>query len=653
MKHIATAVLVIAVLSLSACTKEEAPAPAEAPPAAAEPAPPKPMKAPPGSPAVLLWGDTHLHSSYSPDAFLMQNRSADPDTAYRYAKGYPVIHPYHRARIQIHTPLDFLVLTDHGEFMGVIPKLLKGDPVLLKTPTGKRYARMFKQGKELQVFGDLIAQVNGVKPVSPDLTNEEVTRSVWGEIMDAAERHNEPGKFTTFLGWEWSSTTQGANLHRVVVMRGGKANGEKFIPYTALDSDNPEDLWAWLTETSKSASTDFLAIPHNSNISKGLMFSLTDSEGKVLTAEYAKLRMRWEPIVEVTQIKGDSETHPKLSPNDEFADYETYEHLIEVEGTKKNAMFGDAFLGELSYMDQQLVQAAEERISEVGDYARTALMRGLALEERIGANPYKFGMIGSTDSHTAMSSAEEDNFHGKMALDSTPERKKEDILPGTPGWDMGAAGLAAVWSTENTREAIFDAMKRKEVYATTGPRIMLRFFGGYDFAPGDAQAKDVAAPGYNKGVPMGGDLAKAPQSKAPSFLIRAVKDPVGGNLDRIQVVKGWLDTDGAPQEKVFNVALSDDRKIAVDGSATPVGNSVNIETGKYTNDIGDPELAAVWTDPEFDASKRAFYYVRVLQIPTPRHTLYDAIALGIDVKETGHPATIQERAYSSPIWYTP
>jgi hypothetical protein len=606
-----------------------------------------------GGQTSLFWGDTHLHTSYSPDAYLMQNRSADPDTAYRYAKGLPVVHPYHKARIQIGTPLDFLVVSDHGEFMGVVPMVLQGDPRVANTETGKRYRAMADEGREIEVFGELIAQVNKIVPPDADLYNPDINRSVWGEIMEAADRHNAPGEFTAFMGWEWSSTPQGQNLHRVIVMRGDKDNGDDFIPYTSLDSDRPEDLWAWLDETAQSSGTDFLAIPHNSNISGGLMFPLVNSDREGVDADYAKLRMRWEPVVEMTQIKGDSETHPMLSPNDEFADYETYEHLIAVEGIEQQTMFTEGFLGTLSEADRAVLQSQEKRIVKNGDYARTGLLRGLVLEERGRGNPYKFGMIGSTDSHTAMASAEEDNFHGKMAIDSTPATKREDIIPGTPGWDMGAAGLAAVWATENTREALFDAMKRKEVYATTGPRIELRFFGGFDFADGDAQARDLASIGYGKGVPMGGDLTAAPSGGAPSFLIRAVKDPVGANLDRVQIVKGWVDSEGMPQEKVFDAALADGRTVGADGKVAPVGNTVDVATGNYTNAIGDPELTVVWTDPEFDAGKRAFYYVRVLQIPTPRHTLYDAIALGIPVEETGHPATIQERAYSSPIWYAP
>ncbi|NCF51402.1 DUF3604 domain-containing protein [Gammaproteobacteria bacterium] len=601
----------------------------------------------------LYWGDTHLHTSYSPDAYLMQNRSADPDTAYRYAKGYPVVHPYHKARIQIGTPLDFLVVSDHAEFMGVVPMVLQGDPRVSDTETGKRYLQMANEGREIEVFGELIAQVNKIVPADPNLNNPAINSSVWGEIMDAADRHDEPGKFTAFMGWEWSSTPQGQNLHRVLIMKGDRSNGETFIPFTSLDSDKPEDLWNWLEKTSMESGADFLAIPHNSNISGGLMFPLVDSFGEGVDKAYATQRMRWEPVVEMTQIKGDSETHPRLSPNDEFADFETYEHLIAAEGVEARSMFSDGFLGELSEADRAIIESQEKRIVENGDYVRTALLRGLVLDSRDRGNPYKFGMIGSTDSHTGMASAEEDNFHGKMAIDSTPGTKKEDIIPGTPGWDMGAAGLAAVWAPENTRDALFDAIKRKEVYATTGPRIQLRFFGGFDYQPADAAAKSIAQSGYAKGVAMGGDLSAAPAGKAPSFLIRAVKDPVGANLDRIQVIKGWLDDEGMPQERIYNIAMSDGRVVGADGTVPPVGNTVDIRTGNYTNDIGDPELAVVWSDPDFDANKASLYYVRVLQIPTPRHTLYDAIALNMPVEETGHPATIQERAYSSPIWYTP
>jgi uncharacterized protein DUF3604 len=643
-----------AAILLSACGQEEAKPPA----AAAAPAPAVETKPEPAPASVdvpqrnLYWGDTHLHTSYSPDAFLMQNRSATPDTAYQYARGAPVIHPLHRARVQIETPLDFLVFSDHAEFMGVVPKILQGDPLVTGTPTGKRYQEMAAAGKEIEVFGELIAQVNGVIPVNPDLNSEEVSSTVWGEIMDAADRHNDPGNFTALMGWEWSSTPGGANLHRVVIMREGRDKGEQFIPYSSLDSDVPEDLWNWLEQTSSKTGAHFIAIPHNSNISGGKMFPLQDSQGSVLTPGYAEQRMRWEPLMEVTQIKGDSETHPSLSPTDEFADFETYEHLIAVDGAESSIVFSDGFLEQLNEGDRNYISANPDRIEQVGNYIRSGLLRGLALDSRIGSNPYKFGLIGSTDSHTGLASAEENNFHGKMAIDSTPENKGRDIIPGTKGWDMGAAGLVALWAEENTRASLFDAMHRKEAYATTGPRIGLRFFGGWNFNDNDLDS-DITLAGYGKGIPMGGDLTVAPKGKAPSFLIMALKDPLGANLDRVQVVKGWVDAAGAPQEKIYDVAWSDNRQPGTDGKLPAVGNTVDLKTGSVSNSIGEPEFNASWTDPEFDPGVAAFYYVRVLQIPTARHTLLDAIALGIEPEETGHPATIQERAYSSPIWYTP
>lgn len=603
-------------------------------------------------PTRVFFGDTHLHTSYSPDAYLMRNDTADPDTAYRYAKGLPVVHPYHEARIQIGTPLDFLVVSDHAEFMGVIPALLKGNPLVANTETGKRYRQMFEEGRQIEVFGELIAQINGVKPPDPDLYNEKINSEVWGAIMDAADRHNEPGKFTAFMGWEWSSTPDGNNLHRVVVMKEGKEKGSQFIPYNSLESNKPEDLWKWLEETSERTGANFIAIPHNSNISGGLMYNLQDSYGALITADWSETRIKWEPIVEVTQIKGDSETHPELSPDDEFADYETYEHLIIAAGAEAKTMFTEGFLTALDEGDREYVVAHRSQVEKAGNYVRSALKRGLVVEHRIGVNPYKFGMIGSTDAHTGMSSAEENNFHGKMALDSTPGSKSQDIIPGTPGWDMGAAGMVAVWANENTREDLFDAMQRKEVYATTGPRIQLRFFGGFGFKEKDLR-KDFVAIGYDKGVPMGGDLSKASRRKSPAFIVHALKDPVEANLDRIQIIKGWVDDEGLPQEKVYDVAWSDERKRGTDGKIPAVGNTVDVATGSYSNSIGDAQLSTVWTDPDFNRKQRAFYYARVIQIPTPRHTLFDAIALGIDVEETGNPATIQERAYSSPIWYTP
>lgn len=604
---------------------------------------------------MVLWGDTHLHTNLSPDAYLLGNRSASPDTAYRYAKGYPVVHPYNRAKIQIGTPLDFLVVSEHAEYMGIIPLVLTGDPLLANSETAQRGKAAAEAGNPQAFFAELIATANSGNPI-PEFQADSVRATMWEQIVDTADRHNDPGRFTAFIGWEWSSLPNGANLHRVVIMDKGKEAAMKFLPYSLFDSDRPEDLWQWLSETSAEVGTDFIAIPHNQNISKGLMFPLADSDGNPITAEYASARMRWETVVETTQIKGDSETHPTLSPNDEFANFETYDHTIESGEQEEMPLFGDGFIGQLSAEDIALLEANEERLATAGDYSRSALIRGLAIEQRVGTNPYKFGMIGSTDSHTSMSSAESDNFWGKMALDSTPENTldptKVVVPPTSYGADMGAAGLAAVWATENTREGIVAALRRKEAYATTGPRIELRFFGGFGFRDRDAQGQNIAAAGYDKGVPMGGDLTRDTDGRAPSFLIRAVKDPVHANLDRVQVIKGWLGDKGEPMEQVYDVAWAGDRQPAADGKLPPVGNTVNLETAAYSNTIGTVELATVWTDPDFDPDKRAFYYVRVLQIPTPRHTLYDAVALDRTHPEE-FPATIQERAYSSPIWYTP
>ncbi len=564
------------------------------------------------------------------------------------------MHPYHRAKVRIHTPLDFLVVSDHAEYMGIIPLVLNGDPLLADSAAAQRGKAAADAGNPQAFFAELIGTANAGVP-NAEFQADAVRSTMWEQITDSAERHNDPGRFTAFIGWEWTSTTNGANLHRVVMMDQGKEAAMKFLPFSLFDSDNPEDLWAWLSKTSMEVGTDFVAIPHNQNVSKGLMFPLADSNGDLIPVEYAQARMRWEPVVETTQIKGDSETHPALSPNDEFANFEIYDHVIATGEQDDITLFGDAFIGALSEEDRRLLEENRERLALAGDYTRSGLLRGLVIEERTGANPYKFGMIGSTDSHTAISSAEEDNFWGKTGIDSTPENRLDPtkivIPPAAYGAEMGAAGLAAVWAEENTRESLLDAFQRKEVYATTGPRIELRFFGGFSFRARDARARDVAAVGYKKGVPMGGDLAGA-DSGTPAFLIRAVKDPVGANLDRLQVVKGWLDERGAPAEKVYNVAWAGDRKPDDGGRLPPIGNTVDLETAAYTNTIGSAELATVWSDPDFDPNKRAFYYVRVLQIPTPRHTLYDAVALNRPHPEE-FPATIQERAYSSPIWYTP
>jgi hypothetical protein len=594
-----------------------------------------------GAETKLLWGDTHLHSSNSFDAYLNRNMSADPATAYRYAKGLPVIHPFHRAKVQIQTPLDFLVVADHAELLGAIrhtvergiPREGLGLYGSLRARIAERWLRgVVERDEGAAAFASFLPETNDVEaaaaaPRGSLLPGAEVmAQTIWREAIATADAHNEPGRFTTLIGWEWSSIPAGANLHRVVFTSAGADVAAQFMPYSSSESMYPEDLWTWLDETSARTGARFVAIPHNSNISKGYMFPAESRlGGKPIDAAWAEQRAKWERIVEVTQIKGDSETHPVVSPDDPFADFETYPHYIQ--------------------------QNAPPYDPKPGDYVRSALRTGLALEQRLGVNPYRFGLIGSTDSHTGIASAEEPNFWGKMARDSIPENKAPERVgrAGVNGWSMSASGLAGVWAEANTREAILAAFQRRETYATSGPRIAVRLFGGAGFAPGDEKAPDVAAVGYAKGVPMGGQLTG---KTAPSFLIHAAKDPKSAHLDRVQIVKGWL-AGGATHERVFDVVWAGDRKPGADGRVPPVPDTVDPATATYTNEHGAPVLAAVWRDPAFDPAQHAFYYVRVLEVPTPRHSVWDAIALGVDPKDTGHPVSIQERAYTSPIWYTP
>lgn len=574
----------------------------------------------------LLWGDTHLHTSYSFDAFTLGNITADPDTAYRFAKGLPVIHPGHRARVRIDRPLDFLIVTDHAEGLGAMPELAAGNPLLVSNERGERWRQMIVAGKLNDTLNEIV-QLGAEQPEEIAFLNDpRVFRTAWKSTAETADRHNEPGKFTAFIGWEWTSTPSGMNLHRIVFTPDGSDKAAQYLPFSLNDSEKPRDLWTWLAKTAKDVGTDFLAIGHNSNLSNGRFFPLEDEDGQPVDHEYAQLRDRWEPVEEVTQYKGDSETHPLLAPDDEFADFERYKHRLDG--------------GPLEHV--------------IGSYARSGLIRGMQLEAEIGSNPYKFGMIGATDTHTGFASAEEKNFLGKYAQDSIPEAKAKATVPGSLGWDASAMGFAGVWAADNTRKAIFEAFRRKEVYATTGPRIRLRFFGGWNYDSQDADSTNLASLGYEKGVPMGGDLPKAPAEKSPKFLIAALKDPLDANLDRIQVVKGWVAADGSAQERIYNVAWSDERKLDDNGQLPPVGNTVSLSSGVYENSIGAVELSAVWEDPDFDATLRAMYYARVIQIPTPRHTLLDTIALQEPPEAAkGHASVIQERAYSSPIWYSP
>ena len=619
------------------------------------------------NPNLLLWGDTHLHSNLSVDGYIFGNRTADANTAYRFAKGLPVIHPYHRARVQLETPLDFLAVTDHAEFLGVPYSLFTDkDPRLTETRLGRRLIELRSAGEvghaaRLIVWGMNLSGLEGVErppeigmmtrlgwkiedlfgsasverdlrwvssdpTLVDDLAIEDIIRTHWEANIEAAERHNVPGEFTTLIGWEYSPVKDGANLHRVVIMSDGGEVAKQFLPFSSVDSINPEDLWRWFDEVESATGADFVSIPHNSNLSKGQMFARLNTDGTPIDANYAELRSKWEPVAEVTQIKGTSETHPLLSPDDEFAEFEFFNHLLEMRP------------------DAQLRPTITE-----ADYVRPALKTGLEIKSQTGVNPFKLGMIGATDSHTGMASAEESNFLGKMALDSIPENKARG-LGRMSGWEMSASGLAGVWAQDNTRKEIIAAFKRREVYGTTGPRIAVRFFGGHGFEESDITSHNLAAAGYAKGVPMGGDLRGSEET--PSFLIKAMKDPNGANLDRIQVIKGWLDGNGKAQERVFEIVWSGDRQIDGQGRLPPVGDSVNRTTARYENTIGAAELAIIWHDPEFDPTVPAFYYLRVLQIPTPRNSLYDSIALD-QGPLAEYPQVIQERAYTSPIWFTP
>ncbi|WP_286193412.1 DUF3604 domain-containing protein [Tropicibacter sp. R16_0] len=592
-------------------------------------------------PIQPLWGETHLHTSLSLDAGAFGN-ILGPDDAWAFAKGEQVISST-GLPVKLSRPLDWMVLTDHTDLMGFAPDLQAGKPGVLADPKGREWYEGYTKGGEAAGKSAFDLITNFSQGTLPELLLESYSPGadafafVWEKIVQAAEDANEPGEFTAFIGFEWTSVPKGFNLHRNVMLRDGPTRALQVVPPVTQppygDTD-PNYLYEWLEMYQEKTGGRAVAFAHNGNLSNGWMFPTEDTyHGGTVDEDYVQKRAKWEPHYEVTQIKGDGEAHPFLSPDDEFADYENWD------------------VGNLDLTEVK----TEEMLG--GEYAREALKRGLALEAKLGTNPYKFGLGGATDSHTSLATGEEENFFGKStSVEPSATRIEHPFIASDlgriEGYQLVASGYTAVWAEENTRSAIFDAFKRRETYATTGPRIGLRFFGGWDFNDDDLKSRSPALIGYNKGVPMGGDLRPREGDGAPSFLLFALRDPIGANLDRMQVVKGWMDAEGELHEKVYDVAWSDDREVDANGKLPAVGNTVDLETASWTNTIGTAELATVWTDPDFDASERAFYYVRVLEIPTPRWVVYDKLRFGIELPEEAQ-LIHQERAYSSPIWYTP
>ena len=579
-------------------------------------------------PQNVYFGDTHLHTSWSTDVGMV-GASIGPDVAYKASRG-EVVTTHTGWKFKLNRPLDFVVVSDHAENLGLADFIRRSDPILLANKTGKRWHDMNKSGKGYDAFLEWLRGENN------EMINEpRMAQSVWAKVVKNADKYNDPGKFTAFHGFEWTSHPGGNNMHRVVIFRDSGDKTSQVLPYSQYDSVDAEDLWDYLADYEKKTGGNVMSIAHNGNLSNGLMFDNRTYTGKPLTKAYAEQRSRFESLYEVTQMKGDGETHPALSPKDEFADFETLD------------------AGNISGKVPKTLEMLPK------EYARSALREGLKQEEKLGANPFKIGLIGSTDAHTGIpSSREENNWSKAHIAEPAPDRVEHILIQGAlpelsvMAKDVSASGLAAIWATENTREALWDAMKRREVYATTGTRLKVRVFGGWDFDRNDVHRPDFAKRGYASGVPMGGDLVNAPSGKAPGFMVRALRDADGANIDRVQVIKGWLDDKGKTHERIYDVACSDDRAIKQRRCERAVGNTVDIADASYTNTIGEPLLATYWSDPDFDPAQRAFYYVRVLEIPTPRWTAYDAKFFNVKVPK-GTAMQLQDRAYTSPIWYTP
>ncbi|MEZ5570447.1 MAG: DUF3604 domain-containing protein [Halioglobus sp.] len=565
----------------------------------------------------LYWGDLHIHTSFSTDAYTNGVR-ATPDDAYTFAKGGEIEHAAGYG-IRIARPLDFAAVTDHSEYLGVL-RATKPDLPLSRRGLRERLLNDGRLGVTI-AFAQSLLGFDLEDAIVPGW--QDISRSAWQETIATAQRHNDPGRFTTFVGYEWSSMPGERNLHRNVIYRSANVPP---LPFSSVDSEDPRDLWSAL-EQQREQGMEAFAIPHNGNISDGLMYNRVMFDGKPMNAAYAQRRMDNEPLSEIFQVKGSSETNPLLSEEDQFAGFEIYDTLL---------------------------SQSQETSRAKGSYARDALRTGLEMSHAEGFNPYRFGVIGSSDGHNAASPVEENNYFGKLPLLDGSAALRLGLATYTPssmpgGRRWSAAGLAAVWAQENTRESLYDAMRRKETYATSGPRIAVRFFGGWDYPANMLQQRDWITLAEAQGVPMGQQLP-AGDAATPSFAVWAIRDPESGNLDRIQIIKGWVDETGKSHEKLFDVVWSGERSIDANGKLPAVGNTVDAATATYSNSIGAQQLSTVWTDPQFDPEQEAFYYARVIEIPTPRWTTFDALKLGIPAPE---PVSLQERAVTSAIWYKP
>jgi len=580
-------------------------------------------------PKEVFFGDTHLHTRNSADAWSMGNLNLTPGDAYRFAQGSPVL-AHNGMQVQLRRPLDFLVVSDHAEYLGAFYRFNVKDSLITKTDVGRQWQTYVEEGDLAKFFGAFVNSMQN--PEEDPALPRSVRQTVWSGVAKTADRHNKPGIFTAFSGYEWTSMISGNNLHRVIVFKDEADKVSQMVPFSGQDSLDPRDLWQALANYEASTGGEVLSIAHNGNLSNGMMFPDETVDGSAIDEAYASLRSRFETVYEVTQVKGDGEAHPTLSPDDEFADFENWD-WDNIGRTQKKE-------------DWMLPR----------EYARGALKRGLQFEDDLGVNPFKVGLIGSTDGHNSISTPEEDNFFGKFPESEPGPARLENAMALDRLWQnslLVASGYAAVWAKENTRAAIFDAIKRREVYATTGSRIKVRFFSGWDFDETDIHRPAMLDIAYGTGVPMGGDLSKAKRGQVPKFLIIAAMDADGARLDRIQIIKGWMDKTGKLQEKVYDVAWSDDRKPdRRTGKLPAVGNTVDVENATYLNTIGAPQLNAYWEDPDFDRAERAFYYARVIEIPTPRWTTYDSAYFNVELQEDV-PSSIQDRAYTSPIWYTP